>query len=130
MHFITVLLFLPVSFQCVVLLALTIIFCADFRAQRAGVHVPSIRPVQVPVALHVLVVSSAGSVQQAAAIHFPAVEEAQQEKGGHLGWNPLWCEVPGLPAPHHQRLLERPIGPGRWEPWLVIWLKNLTDDFY
>lgn len=79
------LLFLPISFLCVVLLALTIILCADFRAQTAGVHVPSIRPVPVPVALHVLVVSSASSVRQAAAIHFPAVEEAPQEKGDHLG---------------------------------------------
>lgn len=49
------------------------------RPLRAGIHVPSIRPVQVPVALHLLAVSSAGAVQQAAAIHFPAVEETQQK---------------------------------------------------
>lgn len=59
------------------------------RPLRAGIHVPSIRPVQVPVALHLLAVSSAGAVQQAAAIHFPAVEETQQKQGGHLGRDPL-----------------------------------------
>lgn len=75
----------PVSFQSVVLLVFTTILCAVFRAHRVGVHVPSVRPVPVPVAFHILVVSSAGSIQQAAAIHFPAVEKAQQEKSGHLG---------------------------------------------